>query len=86
MSNEINNAYISLAGAVIRRAIDDLELLKDKRPERRALGREAQRFLSGEGLDTWCAVLGLEASYIRARIEKLNGVSVRKLKAREKRG
>lgn len=61
---------VELAAAVIRRAIDDLKLLNSTDPEKAAIGRDAYRFVSGKGLECWCAFIGLNVEYIRKQINK----------------
>jgi hypothetical protein len=61
-----NEAVINLVGAIINRAILDLDSrnLADR--------KSARDFLAeGGGLDNWCKLAGLSAEYIRKEIKRL---------------
>ena len=64
------NGYMELAAAVIRQAIADLKWIESKDNKKAKIGRDAYRFLKGEGLEAWCNVLGLSANYIRKELGK----------------
>ena len=62
--------YIELTAAVIRQAIRDLNLVSSKNEKKAKIGRDAYRFINGEGLEIWARMAGVDAQYLRSEITR----------------
>ena len=71
---EQHNWCIELGADIIAKAIKDLKFISHKKTSTARIGREALRFLKGDGLDGWCYVLNLNAEHIRKKLRETNEI------------
>jgi hypothetical protein len=64
----------ALGSAVIAKAIKDLKFISHKKEAQAKIGRDAFRFLSGEGLEVWCRLMSLDAEYIRKKLREVSEI------------